>query len=57
MAPAHSPPDSPLVCPSLPPSEQVFAEYEAAAAAIEGLSKRVNKKVQQMFERAEEEYR
>ncbi|KAL4421732.1 hypothetical protein ABPG77_002348 [Micractinium sp. CCAP 211/92] len=36
--------------------KQVFAEYEKASSAIEGLSKKVNKKVMQMFEKAEQEY-
>lgn len=34
----------------------MFAEYEKASSAIEGLSKKVNKKVMQMFEKAEQEY-
>jgi hypothetical protein len=34
----------------------VFEEYEAASATIETLAKRVNKKVMQMFEKAEQEY-
>ena len=38
------------------PPAQVFAEYEKASSAIEGLSKKVNKKVMQMFEKAEQEY-
>lgn len=35
---------------------QMFADYERANATIEGLSKKVNKKVMQMFEKAEQEY-
>lgn len=34
----------------------VFKDYEKASATIEGLSKKVNKKVMQMFEKAEQEY-
>ena len=37
------------------PSE-MFAEYERARGTIDNLSKRVNKKVMQMFEKAEHEY-
>ena len=35
---------------------QVFDEYEKANSTIENLSKKVNKKVMQMFEKAEQEY-
>lgn len=34
----------------------MFAEHEKASATIEGLSKKVNKKVMQMFDKAEQEY-
>jgi structural maintenance of chromosome 2 len=34
----------------------MFKEYEAASETIDNLSKRVNKKVMQMFEKAEHEY-
>jgi chromosome segregation ATPase len=34
----------------------VFEEFEKANATIEALSKKVNKKVMQMFEKAEQEY-
>lgn len=34
----------------------MFAAFEAANSAIAGLSKKVNKKVMQMFEKAEQEY-
>lgn len=34
----------------------VFSEYEKARSTIETLSKKVNKKVMQMFEKAEQEY-
>jgi structural maintenance of chromosome 2 len=36
--------------------EEVFADYERANATIESLSKKVNKRVMQMFEKAEQEY-
>jgi structural maintenance of chromosome 2 len=35
---------------------QVFADYEKATATIDALSKKVNKRVMQMFEKAEQEY-
>jgi structural maintenance of chromosome 2 len=35
---------------------EMFAEYDRARGTIENLSKRVNKKVMQMFEKAEHEY-
>ena len=35
---------------------EMFAEYERARGTIDNLSKRVNKKVMQMFEKAEHEY-
>jgi structural maintenance of chromosome 2 len=38
------------------PTCQVFADFERASATIDALSKRVNKKVMQMFEKAEQEY-
>ena len=38
------------------PLPQKFDEYGRAEATIEGLSKKVNKKVMQMFEKAEQEY-
>lgn len=34
----------------------VFKQYERATTIIDSLSKRVNKKVMQMFEKAEQEY-
>ncbi|PSC74142.1 structural maintenance of chromosomes 2-1-like [Micractinium conductrix] len=37
-------------------ADEAFAEYEKANATAEGLGKRVNKKVMQMFEKAEAEY-
>lgn len=36
--------------------EKMFADYEKANATIETLAKKVNKKVMQMFEKAEQEY-
>ncbi|PRW61562.1 structural maintenance of chromosomes 2-1 isoform A [Chlorella sorokiniana] len=36
--------------------DEKFEEYNTANATIEGLSKKVNKKVMQMFEKAEQEY-
>lgn len=36
--------------------DAVFSEYERANATIEALSKKVNKRVMQMFEKAEQEY-
>lgn len=35
---------------------EVFKQYERATTTIDSLSKRVNKKVMQMFEKAEQEY-
>jgi len=37
-------------------AEKVFEAYTAARSTIESLSKKVNKKVMQMFEKAEQEY-
>lgn len=49
-------PRCPPPSPASPRPVQMFADYEQASAAIEGLSKKVNKKVMQMFEKAEQEY-